>query len=462
MLKPRRLVDVFCLGWLSANMAVLLACSAGFGCDNDPTDEAPAEQELAAGTSEGTERSPSDLPGSDNIAEGTGTQQVAENGDPDPEVVQLPEDPLVALLEGIEIDLGDAEFDPEIQRLVQTTDDGLRLVLTVNPNLQEHLTSVVSRYDEPAEAVVAIEPATGRVLAWVGDVSELSPVDDPLVSAAPYAASIFKLITATALIEGEGYPPNRVLCIPEARRSIELEHLTYDPDSDELCIDMVEAMAESRNAYFARASNDHLSVEDLSTWTDRFMFNQQIPFQIEIETSHASIPEDRLERARMSAGFRYSHLSPLHGALIAATVANDGTMMAPTLIEQIIDASSEVVYSHEPTVLRVVFNASTARLLTEVMSQTTLTGTAARYFADREGWPADLLVAGKTGTLTNRSEEGPDPDPLLTYSWFVGFAPIDDPTIATAGLVYNTPSWYIKGSYLASEAVITHHRQQTP
>jgi cell division protein FtsI/penicillin-binding protein 2 len=71
-------------------------------------------------------------------------------------------------------------------------------------------------------------------------------------------------------------------------------------------------------------------------------------------------------------------------------------------------------------------------------------------------------VAGKTGTISNRTEEEPNPDPLLTYSWFVGFAPIATPTIAVSALVVSTPTWYIKGAYLASETVVFHHLHAQP
>jgi cell division protein FtsI/penicillin-binding protein 2 len=213
-------------------------------------------------------------------------------------------------------------------------------------------------------------------------------------------------------------------------------------------------MADSVNVYFARLAAQNLSVAVIDSWLDRFGFNQPIPFELPVPPSVATTPDTNLERARMAAGFRHVHLSPLHGAMIAATVANRGEMMRPTLILEVRSPlGGEVLYRHQPSVWRRVISAETADRLTEAMSQTTVSGTASRYFAEREGWPSDLAVAGKTGTLSDR-ESG------LTYSWFVGFGPIDEPQIAVAGLVYNTDRWHIKGAYLASEAIVRYHENQ--
>ena len=57
-----------------------------------------------------------------------------------------------------------------------------------------------------------------------------------------------------------------------------------------------------------------------------------------------------------------------------------------------------------------------------------------------------IQAAGKTGTLAGD-------DPYRGYTWFVGFAPADAPTIAVAALVVNEPRWRIKGAYAAREAM---------
>jgi cell division protein FtsI/penicillin-binding protein 2 len=59
----------------------------------------------------------------------------------------------------------------------------------------------------------------------------------------------------------------------------------------------------------------------------------------------------------------------------------------------------------------------------------------------------DIEVAGKTGSLSNHEK------PFKDYSWFVGFAPADDPRIAVAAVVVNGLKWRIHAPYVAREAL---------
>jgi cell division protein FtsI/penicillin-binding protein 2 len=83
-----------------------------------------------------------------------------------------------------------------------------------------------------------------------------------------------------------------------------------------------------------------------------------------------------------------------------------------------------------------------------MMERTVTDGTARRSFHDARGnaFLPGIRVAGKTGTLSGS-------DPYRGYTWWVGFAPADRPTIAVAALVVNTPRWRIKASYLARETL---------
>lgn len=454
-LAPGKLIGALFLG---AALVVLGGVLVVRMCD-------PVDPDLP-GSAEGTGTAGA---GSNDSTEGTGgplledTDAGLEPGqgadiEPAAEEPQIP--PVLEVLGADwELDLSEAVLDEELGRLVQTTDDLMQVVLTLDPALQAHMAAVVGRYDEPAEAVVALEPGTGRVLVWVEDTSELSPTTHPLTSATPYAASLFKVVTGALLLDQGRVDPSDNVCIPPGRGELELEQLSADAAEDTRCVDMTEAMATSANVYFARLVDARVSTTLMGAWTHRFGFNDQIPFVVDVSPSNVEIPSDRLELARLGAGFRHSHMSPLHAAMMAAAVANNGRMMAPAIVLEVRDPSGEVIYSHEPRVWRQVMSENVANRLTAVLSETTISGTARRYFADRSGWPSSLRVAGKTGTMSNRSDsDEADPEQFLIYSWFAGFAPVEQPSIAVAGLVYNTERWYIKGAYLASEAIVRHHQ----
>lgn len=55
-------------------------------------------------------------------------------------------------------------------------------------------------------------------------------------------------------------------------------------------------------------------------------------------------------------------------------------------------------------------------------------------------------AVGKTGSLADKK-------PFRDYSWFVGFAPKEDPKIAVAAVIVNDPKWRIRATWLGREAM---------
>jgi cell division protein FtsI/penicillin-binding protein 2 len=91
-----------------------------------------------------------------------------------------------------------------------------------------------------------------------------------------------------------------------------------------------------------------------------------------------------------------------------------------------------------------VLSESHAGLLTSMMEETVTLGTARRIFRQR-GFRVPGAV-GKTGGLADKK-------PFRDYSWFVGFAPKDDPKIAVAAVVVNDMKWRIRATWLGREAM---------
>ncbi len=325
--------------------------------------------------------------------------------------------------------------------------DGSTAVLSIDPELQAHVDGILSRYEVPAGAVVAIEPSTGRILAYSSRSIDPS-AGDLVLDAAPPTASIFKIVSGAALVDA-GVDPETPVCYHGGLRRLTEGNLEDDPERDRTCASLAEAMGGSLNAVFAKLAVRHLDGATLERWASDFGFGHALPFDVPTRMSPMEVPSDRLEFARTAAGFWHMHMSPLHGALIAATVANSGQMPRATLVDEVIDGRGDVTYQARPATHRAVMTEATAAAVTRMMQRSlTRGGTARQWFFDRRGTPflPGIEIAGKTGTLATD-------DPYRSYTWFVGFAPVEDPQIAVAALVVNGPHWRIKGTFVAREAM---------
>lgn len=301
--------------------------------------------------------------------------------------------------------------------------------LTILPALQSKLTGILQSYQTPYAAIVVMDPNTGRVLA-MAEHSELQPGMRGLpVKAVFPAASIFKIVTATALLDS-GVKPEDTECSRGGKRRVTLKHLQAQGGD---CYSLSEALAHSANAVFAKLTAQHLSKEKLQKWAELFHFNKPLDFAVPTDTSLAAFPEGELALAQTGAGFGDVYLSPLHGAALASVSARGGTWVQPELFE---DA--------EPQEGEQVLSAEQAQLLNDMLEGTVTRGTARRIFRER-GFKVAGAV-GKTGSLADKK-------PFRDYSWFVGFAPRDNPKVAVAAVVVNGYYWRIRGTWLGREAL---------
>ncbi|MBW1754871.1 MAG: penicillin-binding protein [Deltaproteobacteria bacterium] len=344
-------------------------------------------------------------------------------------------------------DIDIARAQPGDEGWVVPRRDGTRAVLTVDNDLQSHIRSLFRRYDVPAGGLVAIEPKTGRVLAYVGYEAGKGDSAQVVTDPAPPAASVFKIVTASALLDA-GVKSTTSVCYGGGMRGLVAADLVDSPKRDRWCATMADALGYSINAVFAKLADRHIDEARMTQYVSAFGFGQRLPFDLPTIPSPVDVPDSRLERARMAAGFWHSQMSPLHGALVASTIANDGKMPYAAVVERIESRTGETLYEHTPRTFRQVLPRHTAQLAGEMMTRTVTKGTAKKAFWDPKGRPflPGIGVAGKTGTLSRYN-------PHRTYNWWVGYAPVDDPKIAVAALVVNEPKWRIKASYVAREAL---------
>jgi penicillin-binding protein A len=319
--------------------------------------------------------------------------------------------------------------------------------LTLNPQLQRATQRVLNEYALPEAAVVVLDLSEGKVLVWASHIQK-GPARDLCVESTAPAASVFKIVTAAALVETAGVPPDIRQCYSGGESRITSIDLVDDPKRDRWCATLGEAMGRSVNTVFARLAVKNLTPPTLASMAQAFGFGEPQPFDVPVGVSDVRIPEDRLGFARTAAGFWNTTLSPLEGAMIASTVANRGETLRPVLIDSITDASGTLYEAPKRAVLRRTIRPETAAALTAMMETTTSNGTSHRAFRDLEGraFLPNISVAGKTGSLTRAETQ-------QFFTWFVGFAPSRSPEIAISVLAVNTPTWRAKANVIARDVL---------
>jgi cell division protein FtsI/penicillin-binding protein 2 len=335
--------------------------------------------------------------------------------------------------------IGEPRLDAALGRWVAPLGAG-RAILTIDAALQARLTRALETYRVPWGATVLLEPATGRVLA-LAEHSRAEPERRGLALAAlAPAASIFKIVTAAALLE-QGVGPGGEVCYHGGKRRLQPGLLRDDPRRDRRCLSLSAAFGHSANVVFAKLADRDLDPPLLRAAAERFLFNVPVPFPREVEVSTAEIPADPFDVANTAAGFGAVKLSALHAALLAAIVANRGVVVPPVLVEEVEGGPLPPA----ATPWRAV-DEEVAAALGDMMRETVVSGTARKVFRRVASSLRGVPVAGKTGSLADAS-------PYRDYSWFVGYAPADRPTVAVATVVVNDRLWHARAPTVAKEAL---------
>jgi cell division protein FtsI/penicillin-binding protein 2 len=328
---------------------------------------------------------------------------------------------------------------------VQVLHDGGRVELTLDPRLQQLTERVLDEHRTAYAGAVLLSVDDGRVLAMSGRSSAEpdKPAAEILLQPWAPAASIFKLVTASALIEA-GVAADTRVCYHDGVHSVEASNLAPHR-GDSSCASLAYGVAKSQNAIIARLAVDHLDAVSLEREARALGFGEPLRFDLPVGASQANLPrEGSLSFARVAAGFWSTTLSPLHGAWLAATLARGGVTPALRMVDRVVHVDGSEERPEPPPVVRAIPEEA-ARAVARMMVGTTEYGTAKSGFHKKgKSILPGVSVAGKTGTLDRQK-------PYLAYSWFVGFAPAEKPEIAVAVLLGNGEDWHWRAHQVAAE-----------
>ncbi len=297
--------------------------------------------------------------------------------------------------------------------------DGKRYFVktTLDASLQAYLNAQLDRRYSKQIAVVLMDPFTGRVLALAGYDGHPGG-DIPLWLRDFPAASLFKIVTVSAVVEKHGFTPSTPLYYNGRKHTLYKSQLKNKRNKYTRRITLRDSFAQSINPVFGKLGVHYLSMSQIEKYARAFGFGEGIQCVLGRSRSRLFVSDKPYHLAEIASGFnRETTLSPLHGALIASVIANGGRFMAPIFIDAITNESHEKVYRRRAFPIRRVLSPRTVSVLSDLMQATVRSGTLRRAFRGyrRDKVLSKLIIGGKTGSISNREHTS-------KYDWFIGFA----------------------------------------
>jgi penicillin-binding protein 2 len=423
----------------------------------------------------------------------------------------------------VEVDVG-GQVLRDIEAPVESV-PGFNLRLTLDTRLQNVAEAILveeidfwnrylGRMQSNSGVVIAMNPKTGEILAMVSYPSyennrlarfipgyyyeQLSnDLRNPLLNHAVGdelpAGSVFKLSTAVGALNEGVVTPEQVIKTPP-KITIEDKSVTTDllarskdfVDWNEAGfgeLDFLGGISNSSNVYFYKLGGgfqdevpEGLGICRLGTYARALGYGVAPEIELPL-VEDGLIPDPTWKRINQgqnwslgdtyisSVGQGYVIATPIQVLLSAATIANDGVLMRPTILHDILDSEGNVIKSFLPDPIWDITKDELIDVITEPnepggceakltgekknvepwvidkvqegMRLAVLEGTLAREFNQ-----VNIAAAGKTGTaeycdVYANAKGLCIPGSWPTHAWTVAYAPYDDPEVAVVAFVYN-------------------------
>ena len=344
--------------------------------------------------------------------------------------------------------------------VVEQPHAGDNLYLTIDVRLQKVAENLLG---EESGAIVALDPRTGDVLAMAS-----RPGFDPNVLSRELTPKQW-----AEIVQDEGrplnnrasqgqYPPGSVYKVMMAAAALETKTVT--PSTTIFCnggyqfgrrlyhdwkagghgsVDLRHALVQSCDVYFYTVGQ-RMGIETMASFAHQFGLGEETGIELPSERI-GIVPSEAWKRKAKnepwlpgetisaSIGQGYVSVTPLQMASLIGTVANDGAMFRPRLVQAVMDRATGEL-QRRPAVLKRTLNLRPGILpvIKDALAGVVKEGTATKAQS------ALVTIAGKTGTAQMTAlRTGPEkdiPKKFRDHAWFVAFAPVEAPTIAVAVL----------------------------
>jgi penicillin-binding protein 2 len=371
----------------------------------------------------------------------------------------------------------------------------------------------------PIGVVIAMNPSTGEILAMASEPSyennrmaRFIPYDyysqlvadergKPLINHSIQLVfppgSTFKLATAIGSLNEDVISPNRTLHCP-GTITVANRYFPNDPGKakDFFCwkdeghgnVNYIHAIAWSCNIYFYKIGGGFegeiepgLGIDRIGTYARALGYGN--PLGIDLPGENAGLVPTRDWKRRTqgenwstgdtynaSTGQGYVLATPLQVLTSVATIANGGSVMQPHIVKEILDGEGNLIEAIKPKVLWNLTDGEITpdtpdiniapwviRLTQEGMHMVTLPGGTVYEYGNLE----NISSAGKTGTGEFCDKVAYEkglcmPGNWPTHSWYVAYAPYDNPEIAVVAFVYNSGEGAITAGPIVRQVMETY------
>ncbi len=348
---------------------------------------------------------------------------------------------------------------------------GNNLVLTLDIKLQQ---VAEQAFGDNRGALVAIDPATGGILAFVSKpgfdpnlfVDGIDPANWDALNDSPDRPMVDRALAGT-------YPPGSTFKPYMALAALQLGKRTpqftiNDPGYFQFgghrfhddkpgghgVVDMYKSLVVSCDTYYYMLAND-MGIDNIARFIGQFGFGAKTGIDIDGEATgvlpspewkrrHFSKPEQQKwyagETISVGIGQGYNAYTPLQMAQAMATLANNGVMYRPHLVDYVENIRTGERTRIEPKLVRTIpLKPENLEVVKHALAGVNIEGTGARAFAG-----AEYTSAGKTGTAQvvalkphEKYDEKRVTERHRDHALFVAFAPLENPKIALAVVVEN-------------------------
>jgi len=327
---------------------------------------------------------------------------------------------------------------------------GQSAVLTIDSDLQETVCGILSNYMSSSENIgsaVVMDAKTGEILADVcfptydfnnlsiaqkamnvdSETTNLEPGYPVTYKNAIAPGSIFKMLMAVALIDNDMADYQVSNDAYRVNDSWTCKNMYYSSNAIKLgtgdMIDLETALNVSSNVYFAKAAVE-LGSEKVNEIAEKFMMKSEengllLDFGKVKYNWNTDVSDDVLAQTGFGQGL--TEWTTIYAAMVTQAIANDGEMMKPYMVKNLVDEKGNKVYTGKAQKLSQATSEKTANLMTEYLRSTAKESCSFHGLSKTGEVFEKYQVAGKTGTAENGDEQD------TNNAWYVSFAPADNP-----------------------------------